>query len=42
LRIGKGGSWANPPDQVKVISRAIGDSNLTDCIVGFRCAMDAD
>ena len=42
LRIGKGGSWANPPDQVKVISRAKGDSNLTDCIVGFRCAMDAD
>jgi len=40
VRIGRGGSWANPPEGVKVISQAKGDTNLTDCIIGFRCALD--
>ena len=41
LRIGKGGSWTNPRDGVQVTSRAKGELNLADCIIGFRCAMDA-
>ena len=41
-RIGKGGSWANSPDQLTISSRAKGNVTLSDCILGFRCAMDAD
>jgi iron(II)-dependent oxidoreductase len=42
VRIGKGGSWANSREQATVSSRAKGDVRLSDCIIGFRCAMDAD
>ncbi|MDH7500503.1 MAG: SUMF1/EgtB/PvdO family nonheme iron enzyme [candidate division NC10 bacterium] len=40
--IGRGGSWANPREGVTVISQARGNATLTDCIIGFRCAMDAE
>ncbi len=42
VRIGKGGSWANPREQATVSNRAKGDVTLFDCIIGFRCAMDAE
>jgi formylglycine-generating enzyme required for sulfatase activity len=42
LRIGKGGSWANSSEQVKVTARARGDKTMADCILGFRCALDGD
>lgn len=42
VRIGKGGSWANSREQATVSSEAKGDVTLFDCIIGFRCAMDAD
>ena len=40
VRIGKGGSWVNSQEGVKVSGRAKGDPKLADCIIGFRCAMD--
>jgi len=41
-RIGKGGSWANSQEQARISSKAKGNVTLSDCIIGFRCAMDAD
>jgi formylglycine-generating enzyme required for sulfatase activity len=41
-RIGKGGSWANSREQATISSKAKGNVTLSDCIIGFRCAMDAD
>lgn len=41
-RWGRGGSWANGPEGVRISARARGDPFLTDCIIGFRCAMDQD
>ncbi len=41
-RIGKGGSWANSREQATISSKAKGNVTLADCIIGFRCAMDAD
>jgi formylglycine-generating enzyme required for sulfatase activity len=40
VRYGKGGSWANGVEGVKITSQAKGQTGLTDCILGFRCAMD--
>jgi iron(II)-dependent oxidoreductase len=42
VRIGKGGSWANSQEQATVSSKAKGNVTLFDCIIGFRCAMDAE
>jgi len=42
FRWGRGGSWANGPEGVRISARARGEARLADCIIGFRCAMDGE
>jgi sulfatase modifying factor 1 len=37
----RGGSWGDPPRNLRVTARSSADPNCQDQSVGFRCAMDA-